>query len=126
MKHSQNVLESTRGQLINAIINGGEDPPNGHDLRIDGFRYLIGRTKSGNGISLVRRRSKKAKSQQVLTHRVLDTVLEEAKAAGCELPVHIHATASTAPISEELYRFHQISEPGRSPGRYNDAGAVQG
>ena len=49
----------------------------------------------------------------MLTHRVLDTVLDEAKAAGCGLPVHIHATASTAPISEELYRFHRISEPGR-------------
>lgn len=122
----QSVPESTRKELIDAIMNRGEDTPNRQDSKIEGFRYLIGRTKSGHGISLVWRRSKRARSQPVLTHRIMDTVLDEAKAAGCRLPVHIYAAASTAPISEELYRFHQVSEPNREPGRYNGAGAVQG
>ena len=121
----QGVPEFTRKELIDTILAREEDAGNKQDLKTDGLRYLIGRTKSGHGISLVWRRSKRAKLQQVLTHRVLDTVLDEAKEAGCRLPVHIYATASTAPISEELYRLHQISRSNREPGGYNGAGPVQ-
>ena len=28
--------------------------------------------------------------------------------AGFTLPIHIHASASTAPITEDLYHFHQL------------------
>ena len=35
-------------------------------------------------------------------------MLDEAKMAGFTLPIRIHASASTAPITEELYHFHQL------------------
>ena len=112
----QSVPALTRKELIDTILarDEGAVNANGHDLRIDGFRHLIGRTKSGHGISLVWRRSKRARPQPVLTHRVMETVLDEAKAAGCRLPVHIYAAASTAPITEDLYWFHQVSGSNRS------------
>lgn len=102
------IMESTREALADIILQVVEDESNRLDCRVDGSRYLIGRTKSGYGIALVWEHSRNGSLDQVLTHRILDVILDEAKAAGCALPVHIYATASTAPISEELYRFHQI------------------
>ena len=78
------------------------------DCRVEGYKYLIGRTKLGYGIALVWHQSRNGKADQEINQRVFDQVLDEAKAACCELPVHIYATGNTAPIAEDLYRFHQI------------------
>ena len=102
------IMESTKEALADIILQVVEDESNRLDSRVDGSRYLIGRTKSGCGIALVWQQSRNGKAGQILTHRILDLTLDEAKATECTLPVHIYATASTAPISEELYRFHQI------------------
>ena len=102
------IMESTREALADIILQVVEDESNRLDCRVDGSRYLIGRTKSGYGIALVWQQSRNGKSDQILTHRILNLTLDEAKKAGCALPVHIYATASTAPISEDLYRFQQI------------------
>ena len=102
------IMESTREALADIILQVVEDESNRLDCRVDGFHYLIGRTKTGYGIALVWQQSRNGKSCQILTHTILDLTLDEAKEAGCALPVHIYATASTAPISEELYHFHQI------------------
>ena len=37
-----------------------------------------------------------------------DTILDEAQEAKVGTPVHIYATGNTAPLSDDLYRFHQI------------------
>ena len=102
------IMESTREALADIILQVVEDESNRLDCRVNGSHYLIGQTKTGYGIALVWQQSRNGKSGQILTHSVLDSTLDEAKESGCALPVHIYATASTAPISEELYRFHQI------------------
>ena len=104
------IMESTREALADIILQVAENESNRLDCRVGDYSYLIGRTKSGYGIALVWQQSRNGKPDQILTHQVLDSILDEAKEAGCTLPVHIYATASTAPISEELYHFHQIPQ----------------
>ena len=102
------IMSSTREALADIILQVVEDESNRVDCRVEGYKYLIGRTKLGYGIALVWHQSRNGKSDQEINQRVFDQVLDEAKAAACELPVHIYATGNTAPIAEDLYRFHQI------------------
>ena len=102
------IMASTREALADIILQVVEDDSNRVDCRVQGFKYLIGRTKSGRGIALVWHQSRNGRSDQILTQKVQDLALDEAKKAGFKLPVHIYAKGSTAPISEDLYRFHQI------------------
>ena len=44
----------------------------------------------------------------MLTWKILEAVLDEAQEAQVTKPVYIYATGNTAPLSDELYRFHQI------------------
>ena len=102
------IMSSTREALADIILQIVEDESNRVDCRVQGFKYLIGRTKLGYGIALVWHQSRNGKPDHVINQRVLDQALDEAKEANCELPVHIYATGNTAPILEDLYRFHQI------------------
>ena len=101
-------MASTRETLADIILQIVEDESNRIDCRMEGHRYVIGRTKLGYGIALIWEARKSGKVEQVLTFDILETILDEAEAANLTKPVHIYATANTAPISDDLYRFHQI------------------
>ena len=62
----------------------------------------------GYGIALVWQPSRNGKSDQVLTWNILESVLDEAEKATVTKPIYIYATGNTAPLSDDLYRFHQI------------------
>jgi adenine-specific DNA-methyltransferase len=102
------IMESTREALSDIILQVVEDDSNRLDYRIKGFKHLIGKTKSGYGIALVWHSFKNGRSDQVLNQKILDLALDEAISADCTFPIHIYASGNTAPISEDLYRFHQI------------------
>lgn len=104
---SKAIMASTRETLADIILQVVEDESNRIDCRMEGHKYLIGRTRLGYGIALVWQAARGA-SNQVLTANILDTVLDEAKKAKLGRPIHIYATGNTAPLSDELYRFHQI------------------
>ena len=97
-----------RKALADYILQPWEEKYAGPDLIARGFRYLIGENTLGQGVALAWSQSRKSKPGQVLTYRILNAVLDEAKMAGLTLPIHIHASASTAPITEDLYHFHQL------------------
>lgn len=102
------IMASTRETLADIILQVVEDESNRIDCRMEGHMYLIGQTRLGYGIALVWQASKNGKHDQVLTGSILEAVLDEAVKAKVGMPVHIYATGNTAPLSEELYRFHQI------------------
>jgi len=102
------LMASTREALADVILQVVEDESNRIDCRVEGHNYLIGRTRLGYGIALVWQTASKGSGEQLLTWEVLDAILDEANLAGVEKPVHIYAVGNTAPLSDELYKFHQI------------------
>ena len=102
------IMASTRESLADIILQVVEEESNRIDCRVDGHTYLIGRTRLGYGIALVWDLVTGKTTGPILTWKVLEKVLDEADRADVAKPVHIYATANTAPISDELYRFHQI------------------
>jgi len=104
------LMASTRERLADIILQVVEDDSNRIDCRVDGYKYLIGRTRLGYGIALVWDPSKVDKDRQVLTRAILENILDEAEAAKAMQPVYIYASGSTAPLSDDLYRFHQIPD----------------
>ncbi len=102
------IMASTRETLADIILQIVEDESNRIDCRMEGHRYLIGRTRLGYGIALIWQASKNGKYDQVLTLNILETVLDEAERANLGKPVHVYATGNTAPLGDDLYRFHQI------------------
>lgn len=102
------LMASTREALADVILQVVEDESNRIDCRVEGHKYLIGRTRLGYGIALVWETSPKGAGDQILTWEVLDAILDEGAAAGVAKPIHIYAVGNTAPLSEELYKFHQI------------------
>ena len=95
-KTRANQYPHNRKALAESILQQTEEQYTGPDLIARGFRYLIGKTASGQGVALAWGQSRKSKPGQVLTHRILNAVLDEAKMASLTLPIHIHASASTA------------------------------
>jgi adenine-specific DNA-methyltransferase len=102
------IMASTRETLADIILQVVEDESNRIDCRMEGHRYLIGRTRLGYGIALIWQASKNGKYDQVLTLNILEALLDEADQANVSKPVHIYATGNTAPLSDDLYHFHQI------------------
>jgi len=102
------IMASTREHLADIILQIVEDDSNRVDCRVQGHKYLIGKTRLGYGIALVWDAKQPDPSKQALTWKVLDQVLDEAEEADALTPVHIYACSNTAPIEEDQYRFHQI------------------
>lgn len=103
------IMASTRESLADIILQVVEEDSNRIDCRMDGYTFLIGKTRLNFGIALVWEPAK-SKRDQLLTDAVLEQALDEAEAAGAQFPVHIYATGNIAPISDDLYRFHQIPD----------------
>ena len=104
------IMSSTRERLADIILQVVEDDSNRIDCRVDGYEYLIGRTRLGYGIALVWSTTPDDQTEQVLEWSILEPILDEAERARVQRPIHIYATASTAPIDQDLYRFHQIPD----------------
>lgn len=103
------IMAATRETLADIILQVVEDDSNRIDCRMDGYQYLIGKTKLGYGIALVWE-GKNPNNLQPLTTEIMDTVLDEAQAAGVTKPVFIYATGNVAPHAPELYRFQHIPD----------------
>lgn len=103
------IMESTRENLADIILQIVEEDSNRIDCRVDGYQYLIGKTRLGFGIALVWE-SGKVGGHQPLTRAIRSKIMEEANDAQVTKPVYIYATANTAPLNDDLYRFQQIPD----------------
>ncbi|MGI4789340.1 MAG: site-specific DNA-methyltransferase [Janthinobacterium lividum] len=103
------IMAATRETLADIILQVVEDDSNRIDCRMDGYQYLIGKTKLGYGIALVWE-GKNPNNLQPLTVDIMDQILDEALKAGVTKPVFIYATGNVAPHAPELYRFQHIPD----------------
>ncbi len=103
------IMAATRETLADIILQVVEEDSNRIDCRMDGYQYLIGKTKLGYGIALVWE-GKNPNNLQPLTVDIMDTILDEAHKAGVTKPVFIYATGNVAPHAPELYRFQHIPD----------------
>jgi len=105
----KSIMESTRENLADIILQIVEEDSNRIDCRMDGYQYLIGRTRLGFGIALVWEAGKTG-GHQALTREIRSKIMEEVREAKVIKPVYIYAVANVAPINDELYRFQQIPD----------------
>ncbi|OTW36572.1 hypothetical protein CAP57_02295 [Enterobacter kobei] len=103
------IMESNRENLADIILQVVEDDSNRLDCRMDGYKYLIGKTKLGFGIALVWEAGK-ANGHQPLTREIRSVIMDEAKKANVNRPVYIYAVANVSPLNDQLYRFQQIPD----------------
>ena len=103
------IMESTRESLADIILQVIEEDSNRMDCRMDGYEYLIGKTRLGFGIALVWEPGK-VNGHQALTRDIRSKIMVEAKTANVLKPVYIYAVANVSPINDELYRFQQIPD----------------
>ncbi len=103
------IMAATRENLADIILQIVEEDSNRIDCRMDGYKYLIGRTRNGFGIALLWENGANGKNQP-LTAEILDIIIDEAHAAGVVKPVFVYATQNIAPFSDDLYRFQQIPD----------------
>ncbi|TWR25489.1 site-specific DNA-methyltransferase [Mucilaginibacter achroorhodeus] len=103
------LMESTRENLADIILQIVEEDSNRQDCRMDGYQYLIGKTRLGYGIALVWQPGN-TNGHQVLTKSIRSEIMKEADLAGVTKPVYIYAVANVSPINDELYRFQQIPD----------------
>jgi adenine-specific DNA-methyltransferase len=103
------IMESTRENLADIILQIIEEDSNRMDCRMDGYEYLIGKTRLGFGIALVWEHGK-TNGHQALTREIRTKIMTEAQAAEVMKPVYIYAIANVSPINDELYRFQQIPD----------------
>lgn len=103
------IMESSRENLADIILQLIEDDSNRHDCRMDGYEYLIGRTRLGYGIALVWEAGN-IKGHMPLTKEIRSKIMKEAELAKVTKPVYIYAVANVSPINDNLYRFQQIPD----------------
>lgn len=102
-------MESNRENLADIILQIVEDDSNRMDCRMDGYKYLIGKTRLGFGIALVWEAGK-TNGHQALTREIRSHIMLEATAANVTKPVYIYAVANVSPINDQLYKFQQIPD----------------
>jgi adenine-specific DNA-methyltransferase len=95
------IMKSTRENLADIILQIVEEDSNRVDCRMDGYQYLIGRTRLGFGIALVWEEGKTG-GHQALTRSIRSKVMEEAHKAQVTKPVYIYAVANVSPLNDEL------------------------
>jgi len=102
-------MDSTRENLADIILQIIEEDSNRIDCRMDGYQYLIGKTRLGFGIALVWEKGKTG-GHQPLTRAIRSKIMDEARVARVTRPVYIYAVANVSPLNDELYRFQQIPD----------------
>lgn len=107
--NKKTIMESTRESLADVILQVIEEDSNRMDCRMDGYTYLIGKTRLGFGIALVWEPGK-TNGHQALTREIRTQIMAEAKVAGVLKPVYIYAVANISPINDDIYRFQQIPD----------------
>lgn len=107
--NKKSIMESTRENLADIILQIVEEDSNRIDCRMDGYKYLIGKTRLGFGIALVWEAGKTG-GHQALTGEIRSKIMDEVRDAKVIKPVYIYAVANVAPINDDLYRFQQIPD----------------
>jgi adenine-specific DNA-methyltransferase len=105
----KSLMESTRENMADIILQIIEEDSNRHDCRMDGYKYLIGKTRLGYGIALVWEAGN-SDGNQPLTKQIRSDIMKEADRAGVTKPVYIYAVANISPVNDSLYRFQQIPD----------------
>ena len=105
----KSIMASAWENLADIILQIVEEDSNRVDCRMDGYEYLIGKTRLGFGIALVWEQGKTA-GYQPLTREIRSKIMAEANAAQVTKPIYIYAVANVAPLNDELYRFQQIPD----------------
>ena len=105
----KSIMASDWESLADIILQIIEEDSNRIDCRMDGYQYLIGKTRLGFGIALVWEKGKTG-GYQALTREIRSKIMEEAGEARVTKPVYIYAVANIAPLNDELYRFQQIPD----------------
>jgi adenine-specific DNA-methyltransferase len=103
------LMASDRENLADIILQIVEEDSNRQDCRMDGYKYLIGRTRLGYGIALVWEKGN-VKGHKPLTKEIRSKIMEEAGKEKVTKPVYIYAVANVSPINDNLYRFQQIPD----------------
>lgn len=103
------IMAYDRENMADIILQLVEDDSNRQDCRMDGYTYLIGKTRLGFGIALVWEEKEKGKMMP-LTRDIRSRIMQEADKAGVTKPVYIYAVANVSPINDALYRFQQIPD----------------
>ena len=103
----EDLLSAGRETLSDIILQVAEEESNRVDCRVSGHSFLIGRTRTGNGIALV---WGPRKGGNVLDSAKLKDIAAEVEKEKCLRPFHVYASANKAPFADELYRFHQIPD----------------
>lgn len=103
------LMASDRENLADIILQIVEEDSNRQDCRMDGYEYLIGKTRLGFGIALVWEEGN-VRGHKALTKEIRSKIMSEAEKAGVTKPVYIYAVANTSPINDKLYRFQQIPD----------------
>ncbi len=103
------LMASDRENLADIILQIVEEDSNRQDCRMDGYEYLIGKTRLGFGIALVWEAGK-VRGHQPLTKEIRSKIMAEADRAGVTKPIYIYAVANVSPLNDKLYRFQQIPD----------------
>jgi len=103
------LMASDRENLADIILQIVEEDSNRQDCRMDGYKYLIGKTRLGYGIALVWEKGN-VKGHKPLTKEIRSKIMAEAEKAGVTKPVYIYAVANVSPINDKLYKFQQIPD----------------
>jgi len=103
------LMASDRENLADIILQIVEEDSNRQDCRMEGYEYLIGKTRLGFGIALVWEAGK-VRGFQPLTKEIRSKIMAEATRAGVTKPVYIYAVANVSPQNDTLYRFQQIPD----------------
>ncbi|MBJ6107700.1 hypothetical protein JAO73_01660 [Hymenobacter sp. BT523] len=106
----KSIMASNRENMADIILQLVEEDSNRQDCRVDGYEYLIGKTRLGFGIALVWEEGKRKGEVAHLTKDIRSKIMEEARRAGVSRPVYIYAVANVSPINDTLYRFQQIPD----------------
>lgn len=101
------LMAADRENLADIILQVAEDESNRIDCRTNGYRYVIGHTRSRCGIALV---WGKGENGRTLTYNALKDIVKECQNEKLLKPIHIYASMNEAPFMENVYRFHQIPE----------------
>lgn len=107
--NKKSIMESTRENLADIILQIIEEDSNRIDCRMAGYKYLIGKTRLGFGIALVWEKGD-LNGHQPLTRDIRSLIMKEAQDAKVTKPVYIYAIANVSPLNDELYRFQQIPD----------------
>lgn len=100
------LLGASREELTDAILQSSSEIGAALEARLsEPAKYLIGRTKAGEGIALVWDNGRGS-----LTSPILEEIKSEAAKFGLRLPVYVYALVNQGPNGSDSYIFQQVPD----------------